>query len=769
MSNNNRVVSLNLRTFSVIAVVIAAAVGCKNETNDATASEDEVKQPPAPEPSARIEGDVHRNFLDEVGRAELRAGGLVINMGTSDQHKYTRGGWKTGWSVSKKDKAGPSEATTSWSKASLDVLLDRAPAELVVRARSLAGGHSIRPYLGDTSLGKASLSSKFEIHRFAVPPEVGSGAQTLAFRFSKSGSAHTAIDWIHLADEAGAELGPMEPVALPVSINDVPKRALVAPGSRSYSFYVQPAEGERLIADYGSEVGATFEIRAHVDGAEPEILWSKKAGAGWDEVAVDLDGLAGKAVRLELAVSAKPGVSGWGEPVLMRPERAEPGRDLGVPAKNIVYILIDTARADAFDPGADIKTPAYDALAAKSARFSRAYNNENWTKPSVATVLSGVYPSTHKTKQDDSAVPKKLELISQRLQREGFATAGFVANGYVSNKFGFKKGWDHFTNYIREGKSSEADKVYADALGWLEKQRETHPDKRTFLYLQTIDPHVNYSVPEEYWKPYLPGGKQSSLSGSISAADQNKLSAKKGDVAPGDMAWVRALYAGEITYHDEYMGKFFEAARGQGLLADTAIIISNDHGEETGERNRYGHGHSLYEEMIRSPLLVHYPPLIADAAVIDDIVEHVDVVPTMLDLLGLEPSQQAEGESLLPLISGEPVPRPRYAVTEFLDGRRSVVIGNYKLMRSSGNWIKVFDLATDPAETKDLSATAPIARRLCETYLGEGLAVPTKARRQQDLVARQRFEAGKAEISDELRRKFEALGYFGAKPKPADD
>ena len=760
-------VSLKPGITFALSLVLAAA-GCKGDKPSEPSAEASEKSVKPPEPSARTRGEVYRSFLDEVGRAELRARGLIINMGTSDQHKYTRGGWKSGWSISK--RKAPSAATTSWARATLDVLLDRKPAELVIRARSLAGSHSIRPYIGDVALGSETLGAEFKTLRFAVPDQVEAGSQLVSFRFPRSGKAHTEVDWVYLADEAGAELAPIEPVALPVAIHEVPKRALVAPGDRTYSFYVQPVAGERLVADVGSDVGASFEVRAYLDGeSKPKVLWSKDKVGKWSEVEVALDELAGKAVRLELAVSGEPGVSGWGEPVLMRPELADSGRSLGDPAQNVVYILIDTARADAYDPGAEIKTPAYDALAARSARFSAAYNNENWTKPSVATVLSGVYPSTHHTKRDDSAVPDKLELIPQRLGRDGLATAGFVANGYVSNKFGFEKGWDHFTNYIREGKSSEAENVYADALAWLEKTREADPKKRFFLYIQAIDPHVNYAVDEKYWRPYLPGEKNTSLGGSITAADQNALSAKEGDVAEGDLAWLRALYAGEITYHDEHMGKFLEAARAQGFLENTAIIISNDHGEELGERQRFGHGHTLYEEMIRSPLLVHYPPLIPDGVVIGDIVEHVDMVPTMLDLLGLEPSPQAEGQSLLPLITGEPVSRPLYAITEFLDGRRSVRIGHYKLMRSNGDWVRVFDLAADPEEATDLSATAPIARRLCEVYLGEGLAVPAKARRQEDLVARQRFEAGKAEISDALRRKFEALGYFGAKPKPEDD
>src|SRR5690606_15999715 len=140
-----------------------------------------------------------------------------------------------------------------------------------------------------------------------------------------------------------------------------------------------------------------------------------------------------------------------------------------------------------------------------------------------------------------------------------------------------------------------------------------------------------------------------------------------------------------------------------------------------------------------------------------------DVTPTILEVLGLEPSAHADGQSVLPLVTGDPVSRPLYAISEFLDGRRSIRVGRLKFMRSSGDWMHLFDLAADPGEREDLIDEAAIGRRLCEIHLGEGLAVPSKARRQrQELVAGQRFEAGEADISPEMRRRFEALGYFGA-------
>src|SRR5690606_6435982 len=98
----------------------------------------------------------------------------------------------------------------------------------------------------------------------------------------------------------------------------------------------------------------------------------------------------------------------------------------------------------------DVKTPAWDALATRGAVFQHAWNNTNWTKPSVATMLTGLYPWVHGAQSKRDALPDEIELLSERLQKSGFATGGFVSNGFISSAFNFERGWDRFTNYPRE-------------------------------------------------------------------------------------------------------------------------------------------------------------------------------------------------------------------------------------------------------------------------------------------------------------------------------
>ena len=118
---------------------------------------------------------------------------------------------------------------------------------------------------------------------------------------------------------------------------------------------------------------------------------------------------------------------------------------------------------------------------------------------------------------------------------------------------------------------------------------------------------------------------------------------KKVPVKESDVAWVRALYDAEVTYQDEQLGTLLRELERQDLLKDTIVVITNDHGEEVFDRAGVGHGWTLYEENIRAPLLISYPPLFESDRVEREIVEHVDIAPTLVDALDVAPMGPAEG------------------------------------------------------------------------------------------------------------------------------
>ena len=758
-----------------------------------------------------------RPLLDEISRAELDVDGALLDLGTAEQHKYTRGGFGTGWGPSIV-RDGVSAGTAAGPRLAVDVVPRRPVAELVVRARSELSGQRLSARVDRRQLGEQALDREWRVLRFPVPgSRLPTGRLQLEFGLQRARPAEPAahadgagpagesppgprpvaeFDWLWLAAEAGASPPALDERISPIRMGGRPRRALMASSARTYAFHLTPPEDAYLIFDHGSQVGATFTVSARVDGATEETLWSLVGDDQWREQVIDLGRFAGQATRLQLTTSGPAGLSGWAEPVIVRhtPARSR-ARDTSRPARNVIVIVIDTARADAFGPMAAsqgstdepstdesstdepstgrrrrrpapdryvapaVDTRAYDQWAAKSTIFVNAYNNANWTKPSVASTLSGVYPSTHDTKRQKSMLPMELQLLPQYLQRKGFVTGGFVANGYISRKFGFLKGWQTFRNYIRQELRSEAEYVYRDALSWLRERREQ--DRPFFLYVQTIDPHVEYKVGSSYWRPHFEGKYFGLLGPTIDASEQRMLSKSERGTSQRDVAWLRALYYGEISYHDQHMGEFLDAVAGQGLLEDTLLIITNDHGEELGERGHYGHGHSLHQEMIRAPLLVHYPPVFRPGARVPDIVEHVDVVPTILDVLGLPPMRHVEGQSLLPLVRGRPIARPTYAIAEFLDHRRALRVDHLSYRLDTGGSYQLFDLRSDPGERESLDRGHAISRRLCEIHIGEGLAIPDKNQRGVDRATRRRLVSPQLDLDPAQRRRFEALGYFG--------
>lgn len=750
----------------VLLLIVAA--DCRRNPNQGQARAS--GQDPAPEQktSARTTLRTLRPLLAEAQRAEISFGGLFIDVGSPDLHKYTLGGWRNGWNAGRTTPNGPSYVAVEAKAVSFHVVTRDVVQEVAFRARSAHAGQVVSILVDGKSKGQADIGADWSVGRVSLKASggipVGSHEIGFIFKHSRDGKSRADMDWILLANTAGATPPPDVIRVATLPLGERKQNALVASPARTYSYYLQVPSNAYLLVDYGADGAEHFAVRATTDGGKPSSLLDVDSVPNeWREAKIDLRGLGGRAIRLDLVSSGGARHAGWGEPEVMTPDALTGALADGArkPAQNVIFLLIDTARADEYSPwrhGSPVKTPAYDALAAEGTVFHGAYANENWTKPSVATLLTGLYPSTHGAQKDPDVLSNEVKLLPEYLKDAGFVTAGFIANGFISDKFGFKRGWDTYTNYIRESKASSADKVFGDALAWL---KERPKGKRFLLYLQTIDPHVPYRVPEEYVRKFHPEPYKGFIGEALDGDEQADISKGKKKAGPEDVAWIKALYHAEVDYHEDYMGRFFDELRKSKLLDDTLVVVTNDHGEELGEHGRYGHGHSLYDELLRSPLLMRYPPVFKAGTTVDTITELVDVMPTVLDVLGVKAAAELDGTSLLPLAEGKPEHHPAYALSEFLDNYRSVRVGRWKLITSAAWKRKLFDIETDRGEKRDRSNDALIARRLCETLLGEALATPAKTRRYLGTGGHRKFTPGKVEHDPELQRQLQELGYLG--------
>ncbi len=709
----------------------------------------------AAEPSLRDGKQEWRSLLKEASRAELRVGGPFIDFGTADQNKYTQGNWASGWSTS--DNKEVTAATLSGGTGRLNTYLLKSPKELVIRARSPKGAQSLALSVGKTAMGEAAIGTAWSEQRISLK-DISPGRNVLKFSFDKS--KEIEVDTLWLSDTPGANAPTVVAHAGPTKIGNRLRRSLLAPGSQSYSYYLHVPKDASLLFDFASKTPQEFVVRVQGVDTETTEIFRSTSSESWQPASIDLSAYAGTAIRLELATEGTGKGGAWGEPGLYVPPVPETLSTIAdaKKAKNLVLIVMDTTRADQFElftPGNGIATPKLDAFSKKATSFTRAYNNGNWTKPSVLSIFSGLYPATHTATKPESMVPEGIELISEHLQKNGLTTQGFTSNPVVSEKFGFERGWDGFSVFYEEEAHGEA--MYKRASSWVDKQGDTP----FFLYIQTIDPHTTYAVEKKYWSRYHKKNYNGPIGKTFTRDDQKKINDHVMKPSAADVAWIQALYHGEITYQDEHVGVLLKALKDAGRLEDTIVVVTNDHGEEIYDHKSFGHGWTLYEEMIRAPLMIHYPPLFPKATAVDQIIEHVDLAPTLVEALGLPPMRGTEGRSFLPALHGSVEQEPRYAIAVSDNGKRSIHIGNWKLeISKKRGWKHLFSMTTETPEKREYKQKAELAGRLCEVYMGEGMATPNKLHRESGISGGNRFKAQNANMDAETRKQMEALGYL---------
>ncbi len=715
----------------------------------------------------------HLDLMQVRHLAEIDHGGWYLDFGTPAQAKYTVGDWRSGWL----GQGADGDITFSYVGIRGRTYFEADGAEALI-ARVVLRRHGTRaltPYLNNKQLQSIHFRAgeSFEQYDIPLPAEhVRPGENYLLFTFGGTTpidgeQVSVAMSSVHIlrARSASHTWEPPSYGALQatVRIDKQERKALVVnrPTTLRYQVQVPPRAKLGVGVALEGEGEARARIIAQADGEPRRELFGTKVGAEWDDQVIDLSAYAGKVVRLDFIAegAAGPGRVAWSYPrILLQPiERQELK-----PAKNVVVLLIDTLRADKlrpFNAKTRVKTPIIDAVAAEGVIFETAQSPENWTKPAVASVLTGLHPLTHQQKQGDSKLPGSALLLSEHLQQQGFDTGSFIANGYVSDRFGFDQGWDQYTNYIREGKSTEAANVFKQAADWIEQRK----DERFFAYIQTIDPHVPYDPPGDYLRMYDPspytGAVRPRMTGDL--LEKAKRRPPAVTFTQRDKEHLVALHDGEITQHDHFLGKFIERLKAMGIWEDTLLVITSDHGEEFDDHGSWGHGHSIYQELLHVPLMFRLTQRLPAGARVPEVVSTMDIPATVLELIGAPPMPDDEGKSLVPFMLGDQPPGPPVAFSDFQDDRRVITAGHWKFLLRGNLTSTMFDLQADPRERAQLSsADRPIARRYCRTMLSQFLGAA-------DRGAWWHAEQGKgaqlgrenAEMDETIRGQLRALGY----------
>ncbi|MCB9899523.1 MAG: sulfatase [Planctomycetes bacterium] len=437
------------------------------------------------------------------------------------------------------------------------------------------------------------------------------------------------------------------------------------------------------------------------DGASVVRAWSRFVAPDefgrFVEARVDLSRWTGRAVELRLVSDPGPGGDPafdhavWGDLRVRGPRRAPPARP------HVVLIDVDTLRADRLGvyDGHSGLTPRLDAWARREALVvGDCTSTASWTLPSTASMLTGLAVHQHGVDRATLALSQDLPTLAARLRTAGYETRAVAGGGYLRPAFGFDAGFDVFTTV------DPKDVAWSAALAGLAEKRSERP---TFLFLHTYLVHAPYPHDAAF-----DGGYDGPLAGE-DVDHPNVIDpwlAGELELDASDRAYVAAMYDALVRRMDAQVGAFLDELE-QALAGDPCLVVfTSDHGEAFFEHDMLGHGAGLYAEQLRVPLLLRFPD--GKPGRTERPASLLDVVPTVLDAVGLPVPPELPGRSL----KRPPRGTPRVRVAEMSDGTRTVQSEGAKLFErpdadDGAGRVELYDLVDDPHERRDLSAEDP--------------------------------------------------------------
>jgi len=427
--------------------------------------------------------------------------------------------------------------------------------------------------------------------------------------------------------------------------------------------------------------------------------------------------------------------------------------------RSVLFVVVDTLRWDrvgAYGYARDT-TPAIDALAATGVRFERAYATAPWTLPSIASMLTGLYPSAHGVKTAANLLPAAVETLPEMLHRRGYVTGAVVSNKLLRARpgEGFSRGYDVYRAGQARGPNHVSTQgVTQQAVALLRRFAADPKGRPFFLLVHYFDPHFNYRAHAgiDFAPP-----RMGRLDGS---QGYSKLAELIRDLDDEELRFLGDLYDEEVHLTDAGIGRLLRALQNLELESQTLVVVTSDHGEEFGEHGALGHMKTLYEELVRVPLVLRVPWDHSGPRVVRTPVSLASLTPTVLDLLGVDAPDAAFGaESLAGVLRGEPEPDSRFVFVEVERGNQSrrtlaktAIVGErLKLIRNERTGaLEIYDLENDPGERIDLAEAQPELRELLLPRLDE----------QLERAGEGAAPAASRELSEEEVEGLRQLGYF---------
>ncbi len=397
---------------------------------------------------------------------------------------------------------------------------------------------------------------------------------------------------------------------------------------------------------------------------------------------------------------------------------------------NVVIVTVDTLRADRVGAygSTTTRTPAIDRLASTAALFMRAYAPLPKTNPSLCSLMTGRYPSAHGVRRNGAYLPDSELTLAELLREAGYRTAAFISNHVMHSRHGLAQGFalydEELTDPIptRDSMERTASPLVDAVLAWAGRQAlgpaagsgrggKISGDP-LFLWVHFIDPHGPYTPPGFVAAP--PPGEGESRVLAVSDSNEGRGVIPAYQALPGVTRADEYVerYGAEVEHMDGHLDRLMAGLRERGILDGAVVVFAADHGESLGDHDLwFQHGSSLYEAQIRVPLMISGPGI--SAARLPAGVSLVDVLPTILEMVGLPSHEGIQGRSLIPLlVAGRPGGETDGRIVHAeLDRLYAVLRGSQKLIWDSARGrVELYETATDPEELHDLSGEGAAAR-----------------------------------------------------------
>lgn len=456
------------------------------------------------------------------------------------------------------------------------------------------------------------------------------------------------------------------------------------------------------------------------------------------------------------------------------------------PRPNIIFILEDTLRADRLGcyghPGE--LSPMMETLARDGVLFERVIATSSWTLPSVASYFCGYYPTVHKVTSYEQALQAgrvgggtvryfgdQFQTLAEVLQAHGYLTAGFSANPFITERYGFAQGFEHFDASFAAN-TTTGEVVNAAALRWLAQRDASRP---LFLYLHYMDIHDPYKASDTYVDPLVNAVKRMTDRRLLTPAEtkRHRPYFSKSAIAYRNSPrhsrlfkyaeYWQARYDAGVPQAGQYLDELRAELTEMELWDDAYVILTSDHGESLGEHLLWAHGLSAHQDQLHVPLILRWPGKLPAGRRIPQTVRLFDIMPTLLAQLQIPPPEGIQAQSLLGLIRGE----TRESLPAFAEavkkkpGEKAFVLDEWKLLAYTreGRY-ELYNLDDDPTEQCDLARKHPQRVAELRRLLEEQLA-------QNDALGKG-VKVRHADITEEELRQFQAVGYFAGDEEDDD-